>query len=97
MTNDRDKLNEILARAARLAEADGVPIDGAFDGAVHHWAQQHVTYRPDQEFFVVFLLTAEMADRQARRDGFANQAELAASRVDWNRNRQGAAPAMQPR
>lgn len=76
-----DRLQELLTVAAERAEADGVEIDGAFNGPVHRWAERHLSYRPGQEFFVVSLLTAELADREARREGFRDQFDRAASRL----------------
>lgn len=76
-----DRLQELLTVAAERAEADGVEIDGALGGPVHRWAERHLSYRHGQEFFVVSLLTAELADREARRQGFRDQFDRAASRL----------------
>lgn len=76
-----DRLQELLTVAAERAEADGVEADGAFDGPVHRWAERNLSYRPGQEFFVVALLTAELADRGARREGFRDQFDRAAARM----------------
>jgi hypothetical protein len=74
-------LDTLLTEAAEAAERDGVEINGEPYGPVHAWARQNVNYRADQEFWIVTLLTAELADREARRQGFKNQADRAISQV----------------
>jgi hypothetical protein len=71
------RLQELIGKAADAAESDGVPCGGEFGGPVHEWVRRNVSYRPESEFYVVFLLSCELADRQARREGFANQADRA--------------------
>ena len=72
------QLEELLTQAAEKAEADGVEIDGEPYGPVHRWARLNMSYRADQEFWIVALLTAELNDRDARREGYANQCDRAA-------------------
>ncbi len=72
------QLTDLISQAAAQCEADGVAIDGAPNGAVCQWVRRNVSYRPDQEFFVVTLITAEMADRQARKEGYTSQSDRAA-------------------
>jgi hypothetical protein len=72
-------LAEILAQCAEQCERENVAIDGEPNGAVCLWVRANVKYRPETEFFVVTLLTAELADREARRQGFASQGERAAT------------------
>lgn len=67
------KLEALLEKAAESYEKTGLPIDGEFGGAVHLWCRENINYRPDTEFFVVTLLTAELADREARREGFDHE------------------------
>jgi len=76
-------LDALYDAAAERCEADGVPIDGTVNGPVCQWVRKNCRYRPDTEFFIVAGITAAMADRDARREGFANQCERAASRVNW--------------
>ncbi len=71
------KVKELIVQCAERAEEAGVAIDGEPLGAVHQWIMHERLCRPEQEFWVVFLLTAEMADREARREGFKNQADRA--------------------
>ena len=72
------KLDQLIQAAADRAEADGVPIDGEFGGAVHQWVERNCSMREGTSFFVVFLLTAELADREARRQGYRDQCHRAA-------------------
>ena len=74
-------LDTLFAEAAEAAERDSVEINGEPYGPVHRWARQNMTYRADQEFWIVTLLTAELADREARRQGFKNQADRAIQQV----------------
>lgn len=74
-------LQELLNKAADQAEKDGVKVDGEFGGEVHKWVRQNCSYRPSSEFFIVTLLTAELADREARREGFKDQFDRAWSKV----------------
>lgn len=72
------QLEELLAQAAEKAEADRVEINGEPYGPVHRWVREHIDYPADQEFWIVALLTAELNDRDARREGYANQCDRAA-------------------
>ena len=38
-------------------------------GAVHQWVVKNCNFRPDQLFFIVFCITASMADLEAQADG----------------------------
>ncbi len=73
-----DKLTDLIRRAADKCEQDGTVIDGEHGGAVHKWVLQNCQTKPGQDFFIVFLITAELADREARREGFDNQGDRAA-------------------
>ena len=66
-------LTQLIEKAADRAETDGIVIDGEPCGAVHQWVVQNCRCKESQVFFVVFLLTAELADREARRQGYRNQ------------------------
>jgi hypothetical protein len=71
---------ELIHALADRAEAAAVPIDGERGGAVHRFAHAQGC-PPAKSFFVVLLLTAELADREARREGYANQGDRAAARA----------------
>jgi hypothetical protein len=73
-----DKLKAIISAAADRCEAESVPIDGEPGGAIHQWASKNTNATPAQMFFVVFLLTAELADREARKQGYKDQSDRAA-------------------
>ncbi len=70
------KLQDLLTRASERCEAEGVRAEGD----VLRWVMRNCAYQPGQEFFLVTLLCAELADREARREGFSGQADRAASR-----------------
>ncbi len=72
-----DRINALIVQAAERAEAEGVAIDGENGGEVHQWVMRNCSFAPGQDFYIVFLLTAEMADREARRQGFKDQADRA--------------------
>lgn len=71
-------VEQLIAAMADQCEADGVAIDGEAGGAVHQWIVANVRHSAEQTFFIVFLLTAELADRESRRDGFTDQFDRAA-------------------
>jgi geranylgeranyl pyrophosphate synthase len=75
------KLSDLITAAAERCEAEGVAIDGAVDGAVADWVWKNCEVALEQMFFVVTLITAEMADREARREGYEGQADRAAQRA----------------
>ena len=72
------KVDDLIQQAADLCEAAGVEVDGEHGGAVHQWVESNCSFKPGQSFFIVFLLTAELADRRARREGFTDQCDRAA-------------------
>ena len=74
-------LQELIGQTADAAESDGVECGGEFGGPVHEWVRGNVSYRPETEFYVVFLLSGELADRQARREGYKSQADRAVRRA----------------
>lgn len=76
-----DKLTRLISEAAEQCERDGVAIDGEPGGAILQWVMRNCQYRPGTEFYIVTLIAAEMADRSARREGFKNQFDRAASRI----------------
>lgn len=72
------RLQELLTEAAEMCEAAGVPRD---EGEVLRWVMRNCAYESGQEFYIVTLLVAELADREARREGFEGQADRAAQAV----------------
>lgn len=74
-------LEQKIVQAAELCEAEGVEIDGELGGAIHNWVWKNCEVPLECVFYVVTLICAEMADRQARREGFQNQAHRAAQRA----------------
>ncbi len=68
---------DLITALADRAEAASIPIDGELGGAVHRFATAQGC-PPAKSFFVVLLLTAELADRAARREGYQSQAHRAA-------------------
>lgn len=75
------KLDEILNKIADKAEAEGVEIDGNRGGPVHRFIQANVKYRPETEFYILMFLTIELANREARRQGFKDQYDRALSKI----------------
>jgi hypothetical protein len=69
MTSD-DRLDEILDAAARQALSEGVTAGDAYGGPVHLWVRRNVRYRPETEFFVVFLISFRIADLAAQAEGY---------------------------
>lgn len=74
-------LDKLISLAADAAERDGIAVDGEPLGAVHMWVMENISHRPEQTFFIVFVLTAELADREAQRQGFTNQLDRAAKLI----------------
>lgn len=74
-----------ISLLADVAESDGVDVDGSVGGSVHNWVLRRVDCQQSQVFFVVFLLTAELADRAAFRCGYRDQCDRAAQLAFKNR------------
>ncbi len=79
-----DKLIESIARCADACEREAVATDAEAGGSLHRWVAQNCSFRPGTDFFIVFLLAGELADRAARREGFDSNAHRAASRISRN-------------
>lgn len=75
--NADSKIKVLINGLADRAESAGIAVDGEPGGTVHRFAVSQGCPR-DKMFFVVFLLTAELADREARREGFRDQYHRAA-------------------
>ncbi len=71
-------VDSLVTELAEHAEAQGIAIDGEHGGAVHRFVVANGCPH-DKTFFVVFLLTAELADREARRAGYRGQSHRAAA------------------
>jgi hypothetical protein len=92
MRDEKQLLDEVLDRAARAALAEGVAVSDAHGGPVHLWVMANVRYRPETEFFVVFLISCRMADILAQAEGYRSAADKAAAlAVERVRARRGAA------
>ena len=55
-------LTELIDKAARKAKAEGVPADDRADGPLASWVRENCTYRPDTEFYVVFLIACRIGE-----------------------------------
>lgn len=71
------RLAELVSVAAEACRSAGVPIDSNPNGAVHQWVIVYCQFRPGTEFFLVALICAEMADQEARIQGFLDQFDRA--------------------
>ena len=74
-------LTSLLSRAADKAVKDGMTLDLLDDhpgGNVHLWCKQNIRYRPETEFFVVFLVCGAIADRLAQSEGYESNVDRAA-------------------
>lgn len=69
------ELQELISQLADRAEAAGV--DRSNTESVRDFIRTNCSYRPDTEFYIYFMLTCELADRHAQRQGFENQFDLA--------------------
>jgi hypothetical protein len=72
-------LPALIERCAVECEAAELAIDANPGGKLHQWIMANCFYRSNQEFLIVKLLAAELADREARRKGFESQADRAAA------------------
>lgn len=64
---------DIINAAARAAYDAGIRADD--EAELIAWIGEHCRYRPDQEFFLVLLIGAELADIDARATGFKSQVD----------------------
>jgi hypothetical protein len=72
------QLQELYSKAADAAIADGCTADDSPNGCISQWVQKNVNYREDTLFFIVLGICAEIADREARAEGFENNIDKAA-------------------
>ena len=56
------ELQRLVDAAARRALEAGIPADDRADGPLAAWVRKNCTYRPDSEFFVVFLVACRMGE-----------------------------------
>jgi len=80
MKTPETKLEERIHDIALAALAANIKIDGKINGPVCLWVRRNVRYRPESEFFIVTLVTGEMADIMAQQ-GFNNRADRVAKNV----------------
>lgn len=71
----KDDLSEKYEEIARAAHRDGVRASDEADLLV--WIRAIVKYRPDTEFFIFLGVAAALADIEAQKQGYKNQAERA--------------------
>lgn len=74
------KVKELIQKLADRAEAENVAIDGKAGGSVHQFVVKE-GYPHEQTFYMVFLLTTELTEREARREGFKSQSHRVMSRM----------------
>lgn len=72
------RLDELLTQASERFEASGIERNEA---TVLGFVMTYCRYRPGDEFYLCTLIHADLADREARREGFASQADRAARRA----------------
>lgn len=72
------QLQELYSKAADAAIADGCTADDSPNGCISQWVQKNVNYREGTLFFIVLGICAEIADREARAEGFENNIDKAA-------------------
>ena len=78
------KIDKLISELADIAEAENVQNDSEPCGAIHRFVISHGC--PDSKtLIVVFLLAIELADRDARRQGFKDQTDRALSKVNFKR------------
>jgi hypothetical protein len=83
---NRDRLLRAASlRAIDVDEFTREMLDDHVGGNVHQWVVKNCKLRPGIEFFVTFLVCAEIADELARREGYANQFDRAA-KLAFNRD-----------
>jgi len=70
------ELKELIQNAALAAREEG--IDHGNKEQLVAWIRSNCNYRPDTEFFVYFLVCAEMADLSVQAEGYKNQFHRAA-------------------
>jgi hypothetical protein len=68
-----DTFHDALTEMARLADAAGCETDMRPGNSLHRWLQTHVTYRPEQEFDLMFCLSCDIAKR--RRNGGTHETD----------------------
>ena len=69
-------LKQLITQLADRAEQFSIKQEDCL-----RFVQHNCEYRPGTEFYIVFLLQAELADRSARREGFNGQADRAAAKA----------------
>lgn len=71
------KLQEMYRQAAEICLSEGIEIDETPNGAISMWVDRNVRHNPEQKFFIVFGIACEMADIQAKKDGYVNAVDKA--------------------
>lgn len=74
----QSKLKALIEQAAERAEQDGIKAgQSEFGGPLHQWVERNCELRAGTSFWVVFLVACELADREARREGYQDQSDRA--------------------
>jgi len=73
-------LDKLISQLADLAEKENIDPNSCIG-----FVMRNCTYNPGDEFYICTLLQAELADRNARREGFKGQFDRAAKRA-FSRN-----------
>lgn len=68
-------LEETYRQAARVANHDGVRASN--EDAVIDWIRQNCAYRADMEFFLFLGICSEIANIEARSEGYKDQFDRA--------------------
>jgi len=84
-------LEKIISKAAIKAINEGIVINDSPLGSIHRWVKQKCSYNQEHEFYIVFLIACEMADIQAKKEGYKSNADKAATEVfkHWKSDRFG--------
>jgi hypothetical protein len=76
-------IDERFKFAAKIAIDEGVTgemlQDDSPTGPLAEWVRRRCSYRPDTEFYLVFLIGCEIADELARREGYSSSVDRALS------------------
>lgn len=72
---EEEKLSRMYREAALKAHEQGVRADN--EDALLAWIRENVRYRTDTEFFLFLGIGSALADIEAQKEGYANQAERA--------------------
>lgn len=58
-----NELESIISQMADVCEPLNLPADVVLGNELHQWVQVNVKYRPETEFYLIFLLACELGRR----------------------------------